>query len=926
VIGTPTANRGRREIEGLIGFFVNTLALRLELSGEPSVGELLERVRERALSAQQNQDIPFEQVVEGVQPVRSLAHGPLFQVMFAWQSAPGDEPELSGLALAGVGRGAQQASAKYDLSLGLGESGGRIVGGVQYATALYERGTVERQVGYLRRVLDAMATGPERGFAGLEMLPEAERRQVLEEWNATAAAYPADRCIHELIEAQARRTPDAVALVFGERRLTYNELNTRANRLAHHLRALGVGPDAPVGICVERSAEIIVALLAVLKAGGAYVPLDPEYPPERLTYMLRDSAPVVMLTRGPLVERLGPLEVPVLDLEGDAAAWAHRPESDPARGELSPEHLAYMIYTSGSTGTPKGVLVPHRGLLNMVEMQRSCFGLRTDERVLQIASFGFDAAFWDVMAALTNGGTLCMPMGDAALPGPELLRFMREHRVTFATLQPTTLAVLSPEGLPELRTLVATGDACTADVVARWAPGRRFFNGYGPTETTIGATVGECFAGGGKPCIGRPLPNLRVYVFDPRGNPVPTGAAGELHVGGVGVVRGYLGRPELTAERFVPDPFSGEVGARLYRTGDRGRWLASGELEFLGRVDAQVKLRGYRVEPGEVERVLAAHADVREAAVIVREDAPGQKRLVAYWVGPEKVDVDHLRTHLRERLPEYMVPAAYVRLEEMPLTPNGKLDRRALPAPEGEAYTRRGYEAPVGEVEAALAAIWAEMLRVEHVGRWDHFFELGGHSLLAVQVVSRLRQMLGVEVPLGEVFRLPVLAEYARAVAAAAQADLPPVEPVDRTAPLPLSFAQQRLWFLEQLGGVGSAYHIPARLRLRGELDRGALRRALERIVARHEALRTTFPLVEGEPVQRVTPAGESCFHLTEHDLSGEAEAEAALHCRMAEEWSTPFDLERGPLIRGCLIRLGEGEHVLQVTMHHIVSDGWSMG
>ncbi|HEV2147590.1 MAG TPA: amino acid adenylation domain-containing protein, partial [Longimicrobiaceae bacterium] len=583
---------------------------------------------------------------------------------------------------------------------------------------------------------------------GLEMLPEAERRQVVEAWNATEAPYPAERCIHELFEAQAERTPEAAALVCGDETLTYAELNRRANRLAHYLRELGVGPDVRVALGVERSAEMLVGLLAVLKAGGAYVPLDPEYPRERLAYMLRDSAPAVLLTHESLLERFGPVAAPVLDLVGDAAAWAHHPERDPARGQLSPEQLAYVIYTSGSTGTPKGVLVPHRGLLNVAEMQRRLFGLQGGERVLQIASFGFDAAFWDVVAALANGGTLCMPLGDAALPGPELLRFVREHHVTFATLQPTTLAVLSPEGLPELRALVATGDACTAEVVERWAPGRRFFNGYGPTETTIGATLGECFPGGGRPSIGRPFPNLRVYVLDPDGGPVPIGAAGELHVGGVGVVRGYLGRPDLTAERFVPDPFSGEAGARLYRTGDRARWLASGELDFLGRVDAQVKLRGYRVEPGEVERVLQAHPAVREAAVVVREDAPGQKDLVAYWAGAEEVGVDRLRAHLLERLPEYMVPAAYVRLDTLPLTPNGKVDRRALPAPEGDAYARRGYEAPLGEVEQALAEIWAEVLKVERVGRWDHFFDLGGHSLLAVQVASRVRQRLGAEVPL----------------------------------------------------------------------------------------------------------------------------------------------------------------------------------
>ncbi|HEU0077398.1 MAG TPA: condensation domain-containing protein, partial [Longimicrobiaceae bacterium] len=420
--------------------------------------------------------------------------------------------------------------------------------------------------------------------------------------------------------------------------------------------------------------------------------------------------------------------------------------------------------------------------------------------------------------------------------------------------------------------------------------------------------------------------DTRIYVLDAGGEPVPTGVAGEIHVGGGQVARGYLNRPELTAERFVPDPFGGEPGARLYRTGDLGRWQADGRIEFLGRSDFQVKIRGFRIEPGEIETRLTEHAGVREAVVVAREDTPGDRRLAAYYVGPEALDVGALRAHLSERLPEHMVPAAYVRLEEMPLTPSGKLDRRALPAPEGAAYAPRAYEPPAGEAEEALARIWSELLGQERVGRRDHFFERGGHSLLAVQVISRVRQVLGVEARLGDVFEWPVLADFARELEHAARAELPAIEPVDRTGPLPLSFAQQRLWFLEQMGGVGNAYHLPWRLRLRGELDAGALRRALERIVARHEALRTTFGEADGQPVQRIAPAEESPFHLVEHDLGGHPEAGAELRRLMAEEAGAPFDLERGPLIRGRLARMAADDHVLLVAMHHIVSDGWSMG
>ncbi|HEV2150362.1 MAG TPA: amino acid adenylation domain-containing protein, partial [Longimicrobiaceae bacterium] len=595
---------------------------------------------------------------------------------------------------------------------------------------------------------------------GLEMLPEAERRQVVEAWNATEAPYPAERCIHELFEAQAERTPEAAALVCGDETLTYAELNRRANRLAHYLRELGVGPDVRVALGVERSPEMLVALLAVLKAGGAYVPLDPEYPRERLAYMLRDSAPAVLLTHESLLERFGPLPAPVLALAVHASSWAEQPEGNPPRADLTPGHLAYVIYTSGSTGRPKGVLVEHRGACNLAVAQARAFGVEPESRVLQFASFSFDACVSEVFMALSRGAALHLPPAGAVPAGGALLEVLAREAITHVTLPPAVLGAL-PEGadLGPVRTLVLAGDALSGALVTRWAPGRRLFNAYGPTEATVCATLQECRAGeGASPGIGGPIANARVYVLDAAGEPVPAGAAGELYVGGAGVARGYQRRPELTAERFVPDPFGGEPGARLYRTGDRGRWRGDGTIEFLGRVDHQVKVRGFRVEPGEVEAWLSEHPEVREAVVLAREDAPGDRRLVAYYVGAGAVEA--LRAHLLERLPEYMVPAAYVRLEQMPLTPNGKLDRRALPAPEGDAYARRGYEAPQGEMEQALAEIWAEVLRLERVGRWDHFFELGGHSLLAVRVLERMRQR-GLHLEVRALFTTPVLAELA---------------------------------------------------------------------------------------------------------------------------------------------------------------------
>jgi amino acid adenylation domain-containing protein len=668
-------------------------------------------------------------------------------------------------------------------------------------------------------------------------------------------------------------------------------------------------------------------VLGVLKAGGAYVPLDPAYPAERLRYMLEDSAPAVLLT---LASRFEGARVPVVELGPGAVEWAEHPPTDPLRegAGVTAGHPAYVIYTSGSTGRPKGVVVEHRGVCNLAVAQIRAFAVEPESRVLQFASFSFDACVSELVMTLCRGASLHLAPPGVLLAGETLSDVVAARGITHLTLPPAVLASL-PEtvDLGTVRVMILAGDVVTETAARRWAGGRRLLNAYGPTEATVCASIQELRAeDAGKPSIGRPISNSRLYVVDGRGQPVPVGVAGELYIGGAGVARGYLDRPGLTAERFLPDSFGGEAGARLYRTGDVGRWLANGTIEFLGRADAQVKVRGYRVEPGEIEARLAEYPAVLEAVVLARPDPRGDKRLVAYYAAAEPVEAEALRAHLLAGLPEHMVPAAYVRLEALPLTPSGKVDRGALQAPERHAFAARAYEPPSGEIEAALAEIWAELLGVGRVGRWDHFFELGGHSLLAVQVISRVRQVLGVEVALGDLFLCPVLAELAKGLEEAARAELPAIEPVDRSGPLALSFAQRRLWFLEQLGRAGAGYHVPTRLRLRGELDREALGRALERIVARHEALRTTFRAVGGVPVQRITPVEESGFSLPRHDLADHAGAEAELRRLMAEEAAAPFDLERGPLIRGRLIRLAEEDHVLLVTMHHIVSDGWSMG
>ncbi|MFZ1005943.1 MAG: amino acid adenylation domain-containing protein, partial [Candidatus Sulfotelmatobacter sp.] len=827
----------------------------------------LEQTKAQSLAAQRHQDIPFEQVVELAQPVRSLSHSPLFQVMFAWQNATEARLELPGLEVQPLASASYRV-AKFDLTLSLHEVGERIVGGLEYATALYERSTVERYRDYFLRIVEAMVADETQVVDHLRLLTETERHQALYEWNATEWEYPRDKCVHELFEEQVRRSPKATAVAFEEEELSYGELNARANRLAHYLRELGVKPDARVAICVERGFEMIVGLLAVLKAGGGYVPLDPAYPDERLKYMLEDSAPVVLLTQRHLEDRFSGMGdgVPVLDLNA-TATWQSFPESNPdayAVG-LTSNHLAYVIYTSGSTGQPKGVMVEHRGLCNISLTQSRELKVEASSRILQFASFSFDACVWETLMALCQGAALYLLPQKRLVAGDKLIEAAARDGITHATLPPTVLAAVSERThVDSLRVLMVGGEAVPDWIAERWGRGRQLINAYGPTETTICTAMHRCVAEkSGKPPIGRPITNTRIYILDSNREPVPVGVVGEMYVGGVGVARGYLKRPELTAERFVADPFVEEPGARMYRTGDLGRWLADGTIEFLGRNDNQVKIRGFRIELGEIEARLMEHAEVKEAVVLAREDTAGEKRLVAYYTcresgggvsesSVESVGAERLRAHLSAVLPDHMVPAAYVRMERLPLMPNGKLDRKALPAPEQEAYAVRWYEAPVGEMETKLAEVWAEVLKLEKVGRHDNFFHLGGHSLLAVRVVSRLQQVLSVEVAVRDLFAHPELTDLARHLQGAAHAELSRIMPAKRSGRLPLSFAQQRLWFLAQMEGASAAYHIPFGLHLKGDLNRTALRRALDRILVRHEVLRTTFAFLDGEPVQEI--------------------------------------------------------------------------
>jgi len=788
VVGTPIANRNRLEIDGLIGFFVNTLVLRTDLSGNPSFRELLRRVREVCLGAYARQDLPFERLVEELHLERDLSRNPLFQVMFVLENISLRAAELPGLTLSAIE--ADSETALFDLTLQVMDTKQGLTASFVYNTDLFETATIVRMLGNFQTLLEAVVGDPEQSLSNLALLTKTERQQLLVEWNDTKTDYPQDVCIHQLFEAQAQRTPDAIAVMFEHEQLTYGELNRRTNQLAHHLQALGVGPEVPVGVCLERSLEMVIGLLAILKAGGAYVPLDPAYPKERLTFMLEDTQAPVLLTQERLVaeliedsrgSKLGDRDsqssilnsrIQVVCLDSAWEAIASESGENPINA-TAPENLAYVIYTSGSTGQPKGVLVSHGSIADYCCSVQRYYELDASDAVLQFASLSFDVSLEEILPTLIVGARLVV-MGTAVWHTAEFHRKISEFGLTVLTFPTACWQELARQwaGVPELapnsqpRLVIVGGDTMLPDGFNLWqrtpVHSVRLLNAYGPTETTITATVFELTSRLFKKTtfqripIGRPLANREIYILDNYGNPVPVGVSGELHIGGAGLARGYLNRPELTAEKFIPNPFGEEPGARLYKTGDLARYLPDGNIEFLGRVDHQVKIRGFRIELGEIEAALGQHPAVREAVVLAPEDAPGEKRLVAYVVAerePLPTTAD-LRSFLKEKLPAYMVPAIFVLLDALPLMPNGKVDRRALPAPDrARPESEKSFVAPRDDLELQLTHIWEEVLGVRPVGVRDNFFELGGHSLLAARLFAAIENRLGKKLPLATVFQ-----------------------------------------------------------------------------------------------------------------------------------------------------------------------------
>jgi amino acid adenylation domain-containing protein len=936
-VGTPIAGRRWVETEDLIGFFVNTLVMRTRLHGNPSIREVLRRVREVTLEAQTHQDVPFEKLVEELRPERTLSHGPLFQTMFVFQNDPRTEPVEQGLAFSSfeLNYGAE----KNDLTLQVIEQPQRLVASLGYSTDLLDESTIRRMTAHWQRILEAIADDPEQSLEEMELLSTAERQQMVTEWNATDREFPRHVCVQELFARQAQLTPDAAAVSFEDEQLTYAGLQRRANQLAHYLRNVGVGPDTTVAIYLERSVDMIVALLGVLKAGGAYLPLETTQPKARVQYVLNDANARVVLAHKRTAAMLPELAATVICLDSDAASIAAESEESPVTN-TTPDNLAYVIYTSGSTGGARGVMVQHRSLVNLATSLHEKVYPR-DERPLRVsvnAPLMFDSSVKQLVQ-LIYGHELCVIPEEVRIDGNALADYLERHEIDVLDCTPSQLQLLLPTGIfsadskaPSL--VLIGGEAIDEETWQTLAASTHttFLNVYGPTECTVDTTVQRIDAGSTEVLIGRPLDNVQTYLLDANDRPVPLGVSGELLIGGAGVARGYLAQPDLTAAKFVPDPFSGKAGGRLYRSGDRVRYRPAGEIAFLGRLDHQVKIRGHRIERGEIEAALRKDPLVREAVVVDREEN-GDKRLIAYIVPQEQatLSLSELQRGLREQLPDYMMPAGWVLLDQIPLTPNGKVDRAALPKPAStRSETGQGFVAPPTLIQEALAAIWRQVLNLDRVNTGDNFFWLGGHSLLATRIISRIRETFQVELPVRSLFESPTVLEMSQRIESAMRSGSsiapPPIKALPEGDQLPLSYAQQRLWFLNQLMPDSNAYNLPAEMVIDAQINAGAFQQALSEVMRRHEALRTTFALAGSQPLQYIhAPAPLELPLVDLRGLKPAAQREIAERLQQESELR-PFDLQTGPLVRAKLVRTDEQEYLFLLNMHHIVSDGWSMG
>ncbi|HEY6659725.1 MAG TPA: amino acid adenylation domain-containing protein, partial [Pyrinomonadaceae bacterium] len=942
IVGSPTSGRTDRQFQSVIGYFVNLLAIRARLEPDLTFQQFLTQVRETVRNAFEHQEYPFPLLVGDVCPDRDPSRTPVFQTTFVFEKAPlFSDPSLTAFALGEADAGIdfnslrlesvniEQQIAQFDLSMFVGPVADGLAVSLQYNTHLFKSTTIERMLDHFKMLIDGIVAQPEQQISEIPLLTKDERDD-LSRFNDTERAYPATRYLHQMFEAQAETTPDAVALLSEDGSLSYRELNRSANRLAHYLRSLGVGPEVPVAVFLNRTPELIVSLLAILKAGGAYVPLDPQYPHDRIAFMLEDTAAPVLICRKELVSRLPKHMATLVNLDRQAAAIAEQSYLNP-RVPLKPENLSHVIYTSGSTGRPKGVAIEHRSVINFLHWANNSFSPEELAGVVASTSICFDLSVFEIFAPLSFGGTVILV--DDAL-----------HLATHAAAKQVTLINTVPSAMAELlrlkavgaraRTVNLAGEALQSNLVQQIYEEtnvERVLNLYGPTEYTT-YTTGQELGRGDKrqPAIGRPIANTQVHIVDPKLQTVPIGVVGEVCAGGQGLARGYLNRPDLTAERFIPDSLGDANGRRLYRTGDLGQLSDNGEIQYVGRKDHQVKIRGYRIELGEIESALLRYPGIKEAVVAVRKDVRDDKQMVGYIVlePGETVSINELRDYLRTTLPVYMVPQFFMTLAALPLTSNGKLDRRALPPPPTTTLAGGSHVAPRNELEEIVASVWCEVLGLAQVGSRENFFDIGGQSLKAVQVVSRLSSLFQVELPVKIVFEAPTVQNLAAVIAqqVTQQRDVVPIRRVPRDRHLPLSFAQQRLWFLHGLDPQSAAYNISFSARIVESFNVPAWEQSLSEILKRHEILRTTFAREDGRPVQIVAPHRVAAPTITDLRSLPESAKEEVAQRLITEESRRPFDLEQGPLFRSGVLRLGEDDYILLISMHHIICDGWSAG
>ncbi|MFB2837780.1 amino acid adenylation domain-containing protein [Floridanema evergladense] len=924
VLGSAIANRNRKEIEGLIGFFVNSLALRINLQGNPTFLELLARVKRVSLDAYDHQDLPFEKLVDELGLERSLAHHPLFQVAFGLQNETNENLEINGLTVTTFKW--ENTTTLFDLSLIFRETSQELIGEWEYATDLFDQNTIQRMTQHFTVLLEAIVDRPQQPINSLPLLTKNEIQQ-LRDWNQTDTNYCLNQTFVDLFEQQVAKNPDRIALVFESQSLTYQQLNQKVNQIAHYLiHNHHIKSETLISICVERSFEMIIGILAILKAGGCYVPIDPKYPQERIQFMLEDSGTSVLLTQSSIKDKL-PIKSTCQVIYLESGTFADE-STENLLPQTKPENLAYLIYTSGSTGQPKGVMIEHRALVNLILTWAETFQIKPETRWLQFGAFSFDLSIGEIATALSAGATLYLAKSETLLPSQSLVNLLRDRQISHIALPPSTLSILPQASLPDLQNIIVGGEVCPAEIVTQWAKERRFFNCYGPTESTVTVSIAECNPNGKKPDIGKPIANNRIYILDAQNQLLPPGIPGELCIAGIGLSRGYLHRPDLTKEKFIEVDLFGK-SERIYKTGDLAKWNFQGNIEYLGRIDDQIKLRGFRVEIGEIEATLLQNKWVKEAVVILYE-ADDNPRLVAYITTAEKSSNlgNQLKEYLKTLLPNYMVPAQIILLDKLPITPNGKLDRKSLPTPDINAAIN--WEMPITPTEELLASLWQALLKVKYVSRRDNFFELGGHSLLATQLITRIRDSFGVEISVRKVFEYSILFELAIEIdRAALGVTLPPIAPQPENEPKTLSFAQSRLWFLAQLEGSGTwgNYNISTAYSLNGNLNIEALRASFAYLIKRHEILRTCFPVIEGEAqvIIKNPEQIEVLAIVNLQELPPQIQAETVQNLADIHA-AEPFDLNVGPLLKIKLLQLGKQKNVLLINMHHIISDGWSMG